>query len=80
MPLEDSGSLLPKKLQEILVFVKCEKKLRLKACMKRDLQRHLAEFDLSDFSGVGEASEGEKAEKLLHLLWGFENKGDFQLY
>ncbi|XP_063614644.1 uncharacterized protein LOC134787761 [Penaeus indicus] len=80
LPLEDSGSPMPKKLQEIVVFAKCEKKARLKACMKLDLQKHLAEFDLSDFSEAGEASEGEKAEKLLHLLWGFDNKDDFQLY
>ncbi|XP_037786340.1 uncharacterized protein LOC119582176 [Penaeus monodon] len=79
-PLEDSGSPMPKKLQEIVAFVKCEKKARLKACMKIDLLKHLAEFDLSDFSEAGEASEVEKAEKLLHLLWGFENRDDFQLY
>ncbi|XP_042887937.1 uncharacterized protein LOC122263539 [Penaeus japonicus] len=79
LPLEDSGSPMPRKIQEIVVFVR-EKEARLKACMKYDLQRHLAKFDLSDFSEVEEASEGDKAEKLLHLLWGFENKDDFQLY
>merc|ERR1712142_314390 len=77
LPMDESP--MPKKLKEIMAFVKCDKKVRLGVCMKHDLMKYLGEFDLSG-SKLEDEEEGEVAEKLLHLLWGVEAKDDFELY
>merc|ERR1712142_770778 len=77
LPMDESP--MPKKLKEIVAFIKCDKKARLGICMKHDLMKYLGEFDLSG-SKLEDKEEGEVAEKLLHLLWGVEAKDDFELY
>merc|ERR1711915_180423 len=67
--VEDKDSPIPVKLQRILAFIKCDKKGRVKACMKADLRNYLSEFDLSGLPEY-DGDEDDKVEKLLHVLWG----------
>ncbi|XP_064109373.1 uncharacterized protein LOC135217435 [Macrobrachium nipponense] len=39
----------PKKLQRALAFVRCSNMARLKACMMRELKKHIEDFDISEF-------------------------------
>ncbi|CAL4065621.1 unnamed protein product, partial [Meganyctiphanes norvegica] len=74
MCIEDSNIGMPAEIKQILSFLKCEKKTRMDACMKADLRKHIAEFDLSVF--YSEADEDAKVEKLLHVLWGADPGND----
>ncbi|CAL4122399.1 unnamed protein product, partial [Meganyctiphanes norvegica] len=74
MCIEDSNTGMPADIKQILSFLKCEKKTRMDACMKADLRKHIAEFDLSVFNS--EADEDAKVEKLLYVLWGADPGND----
>lgn len=76
---ENPASPMPKKLQKIVAFLKCERRTRLHVCMKRDVLKNLDDYDLSDLQREGE-SEAEVAEKVLHLMWGLEADDELQLY
>lgn len=70
---------MPKKLQKMLAFLKCERKTRLGVCMKHDFMKHLDKFDVSAIQKEGEG-EGEVAEKLVHLMWGLDADDELRLY
>ncbi|CAL4060183.1 unnamed protein product [Meganyctiphanes norvegica] len=76
MPIENTESPVPGTLQKLLAYLGCEKKLRLLACMKEDLRRNIGDYDLSGFPF--QASENERINKLLFVLWGAESS-DFEL-
>ncbi|XP_069991817.1 uncharacterized protein [Penaeus vannamei] len=80
LPLEKSGSPMPLKLQRIVALNKCWKKARFAVCMKHDFMKYLNEFDLSGLPADEDSDEGSKAEKVIHILMGVEEKDDFQLY
>ncbi|ROT80771.1 hypothetical protein C7M84_000480 [Penaeus vannamei] len=80
LPLEKSGSPMPLKLQRIVALNKCWKKARFAVCMKHDFMKYLSEFDLSGLPADEDSDEGSKAEKVIHILMGVEEKDDFQLY
>ncbi|XP_037786347.1 uncharacterized protein LOC119582182 [Penaeus monodon] len=77
LPLEKSGSPMPLKLQRMVALNKCWKKARFGVCMKHDFMKYLDEFDLP---GDEDSDEGSKAEKIIHILMGVEERDDFQLY
>ncbi|XP_037786346.1 uncharacterized protein LOC119582181 [Penaeus monodon] len=77
LPLDKSP--MPKKLQKMLAFLKCERKTRLGVCMKHDFMKHLDKFDVSAIQKKGEG-EGEVAEKLVHLMWGLDADDELRLY
>ncbi|XP_063614643.1 uncharacterized protein LOC134787760 [Penaeus indicus] len=76
---ENPASPMPKKLQKILAFLKCERRTRLHVCIKHDFMNNLDDYDLSDLQKEGE-SKAEVAEKLIHLMWGLEADDELQLY
>ncbi|XP_042887938.1 uncharacterized protein LOC122263540 [Penaeus japonicus] len=78
-PPENPDSPMPKKLQDMLGFLKCERRTRLHVCMKYDFIKNLGDYDLSGFRKEGEGN-AQMAEKLIHLTWGLEADDELQLY
>jgi len=76
---DDSKSPMPIELKRLMAFMKCDKKLRMSMCMKRDILEHLEFFDVSALP-FNSQDEEEMAEKLLHVLWGSEAKDAFAVY
>lgn len=76
LPVESIGTPVPASIQRVMAFFKCERKLRLRACMKEDLRNNLASFDLSGFPI--QATEDERVEKLLFVLSNVDSK-EFQI-
>lgn len=77
LPLERSKSSIPKELQRLVMFTKCEKKTRVAACFKDDLRKNINQFDLSALPNKPQTSD---LEILMTILIGAESTEELELY
>ncbi|XP_064109466.1 uncharacterized protein LOC135217479 [Macrobrachium nipponense] len=78
--LPEEPSPMPIEVKRLLVFMKCEKKLRMALCMKQHILKNMDHFDVSEIQLEGSPDQEKMAEKILHILWGSEEREDFEIY
>ncbi|XP_050739432.1 uncharacterized protein LOC127009939 [Eriocheir sinensis] len=77
MPLEKQQLPVPRKLQRIMDYVKCEKERRLEACHKHSLRQNLQNFNLNQLPLSG--SRSRRVEEVVNILFDAQSAHELEL-